>query len=593
MDMRLLIGGTLVLTGIALPSLLRDGKNVLAVGPNAGSAQVQEPAAGPDAPATDSADADSPDADSAAGDLATATSAELPATSTSATAPRAQVPTPNGGGVNPSSVPLIVEVRRESDGSEYATVIGANVSIRSIVDRLGKRTGRLVFGFEADERGLTSPLVTIDLRDRPLADVLEFALGTAGLVGELSKDVLDVREDPLTDDSEGLRLRALAGYGRAAYAYPDHGLAASARLAQGSIEEERGIDQAALSHYQLLIESHPSSDLVLEALMRSGAIYQRMGEWSQAIKEYKTISELSPVDLRESEHGHSQARPDPLEHYVQAAKLEIARCNIELGNTHYSLLTLSVLDIEHPPASREQVIERRVLLAEAHLAEGNYISALETLDELERGYLPADVAVQAVRIRARCFDGMDLRHEAARAWMIYAREIDEPQRSAAYERAAELFLALEDYLEVIFVAAEVERTKSLANVRTDLRIARSALGLEVSLTADNASIQERVDASEVAAERGDWNEVSTLLGPLFGELELAPEHLRDNIALGRAAALHATQGLDAAIGALSEARSIFVRTQPEDTDLLDVYAGQLYESEGRFDRAYDAYEGNY
>jgi len=130
-------------------------------------------------------------------------------------------------------------------------------------------------------------------------------------------------------------------------------------------------------------------------------------------------------------------------------------------------------------------------------------------------------------------------------------------------------------------------------VSGDERLARAALNLEVSVTADNASVTERVDAAAIAADANDWYEVTILLGPLFGELELAPEHLRDDIALGWADAVFHTESIDAAIAGLRKARALFARLQPEDVARLDQKAAQLFESEGDFDAAYEAYEGNY
>lgn len=565
MDARLLVGGALAVTALAAPLFLHKPGAVHATGPFA----AQDDA---DGTAADAAAADATPGDTAApaGDLAAA-----------------------GGGrssldIGPAVVPLIVEIKAEPDGSEYATVIGANVSIQTICNEIAEESNRIVFGFRTDERDLSSPLVTVDLRNRPLEEVLEYVLGTAGLVAELSRDVLNVRLDTTNEDGDALLLRALAGYGRASYAYPDHDLAAAARLAQGEIEERRGLDQAALSHYQLLIESHPASPLVLDAFMRSGDLLQRMGEWARAIDQYRYVSEISPEDLEASDDEVA-----PLDRYVQEAKLEIARCNLELGRSDFALLILNVLEREHPALDRVQVMARATLRALCYLELGSYIEALKVLDELERGFVTEDVAHLALEIRARCFDGMDLRKEAAKAWLFHARIAPEPQRSLSYERASELFLALEEYAGVMLVAGEVRHHDVDADVAADERLARAALGLEYDLNADNSTAAERVDAADVAASTEDWDEVTILLGPLFGELELAPEPLRAQIALGWAQALYSTEGIDAAITALRDARQVFDRLQPEDTPRLDQKAAELFESAGNFDAAYEAYEGNY
>jgi hypothetical protein len=497
-------------------------------------------------------------------------------------------------------LPLVVEVLRDEDGTEYATVVGTNVSIRSVLERVAKSTERLLWGFGEDERGLTAPLVTVELRDRPLTEVVEYMLGTAGLVGEIDANVINVRTDTTSENRDALLSRALAGYSRASYRFPNHELAASARLAQGAIEELRGLDQAALSHYQLLIDAHSTSSLVLEAHMRSGALLQGQGQWARAIEEYRRVTELTPSDLDETTSGEAP-RGDLLvgtdgatiEDYFRAAHLEIARCNLELGHADWAIQMLNVLERKHPAATRQGIVDRRILRARCYLEDGKYIESLKVLDELERGFVTRDDMVTMLGLRAHCFDNLDLRPEAARAWVIHAHQVDEPERSASFERAAEHFLVLEDYLGVLFLAENARTLGSSANVRTAERIARSALGLAVAMDEDNSTIPERFEAARVATEREDWTLATQLLSPLFRELEIVPLELRDDVALEWSRTLYATSGINAAIAALRTARKLFERTQPEDTTRLDARAGQLFEQESRFDLALDAYDGKY
>lgn len=587
----LLVGGAIALTGALAPLLLM----------NAGFRTVR--ANGPQ----DAAQSPAPGAANETASLGTTVNATPP------TAAAANGAIDDRVGLRPVTIelmPLVVEVVRDEDGTEYATVVGTNVSIRSVLNEVAKSTNRILWGFGEDERGLTTPLVTVELRDRPLVEVIEYMLGTAGLVGELDANVINVREDLTSEDRDSLLSRSLAGYSRASYRFPNHELAAASRLAQGAIEELRGLDQAALSHYQLLIDAHSTSSLVLEAHMRSGALLQGQGQWARAIEEYRRVTELTPADLEstttDNEPGDDVAEERAagdgamdggakatLKDYFRAAHLEIARCNLELGHADWAIQMLNVLERKHPSVTRQGTVDRRILRARCYLDDGKYIESLKVLDDVERGFVTRHDLVTMLGIRAHCFDALDLRAEAARAWVIHAHQVDEPERSKSFEHAAEHFLVLEDYLGVLFLAENARTLGSAANVRTSERIARSALGLTVSMDEANSTIPERIDAARVATDREDWDLANQLLSPLFGELELVPMELRDDVALAWSETLYATEGMNPAIAALRTARKLFERTQPEDMTRLDARAGQIFEQASRFDLALDAYDGNY
>jgi tetratricopeptide (TPR) repeat protein len=543
MDLRVLVGGGLLVAGLVVPTLLD-------LEPGAALAQEDANAA----------------ADEAASDAPTSPFAE-----------RAEAPV---------SVPLVVEHRVDGDGVEYATVVGSNVSLFTVARRLAEASNRLLFGFE--ERALAAPLVSLELRDRPLEEVLEYALGSAGLVAELSPSVLQVRPDRLVGDRDGLLMRALVFYSRSSMRQPSGPLAPSSRLAQGRIEEERGNDDAAIGHYQLLLESHPASPLVLEASLRIGLVLARQREWTLALDQFTQLTEISPEALDES-----SALVRPLEEYQATARLEIARCNLELGRSEFALLILNVLERESPQVERSVVVDRGLVRAQAYLAGEAWLEALRVLDGLDRGHMPSAAAIEALGIRARAFEGLDLRKEAARAWLTLARQVEDPERAQAYRRAAELFLALQDHLGVLFLAGEVARSGSSADIGTEERLARAALGLEVALDAENSSVQERYEAAVRAAEREDWSQVGTLVRPLVRELELVPLDLRDEIVLAHAQYEYVTTGLEAALAALREARVVMQRIAPDAVGRLDGYAGQLLEDNRLYELALEAYDGRY
>ncbi|MEZ5977617.1 MAG: hypothetical protein R3F34_05295 [Planctomycetota bacterium] len=487
---------------------------------------------------------------------------------------------------DPPRLPLRIDLRKDDDGMEYATIVGSNVALSKILRDVAQRTGRILYGIE--EFALATPLVSAELVDRPIDEVLEYLCGTAGLRVTVTPTVLQVEGDDTESNREALLVRALARYSRAALKDTLGVYGAESRLAQGELETLRGNDDAALSHYQLLVDSYPTSALVFEAHLRSGRILEAKGEWSLAVSEFRALTELSPEDTTGSDEPVL-----PFDRYVPAAYLEIARCNLELGRSSETLFLLNVLDRNWPADSREETVERGILRARSYFAGNATVEALKVVESLELGYMPHEAAVTALEIRAKSFEAMGLYKEAARAWLIYARQIEDPERSVCYEHACDLFLSLEDYLGVLFLEFEVERTKSEAQIGTSVRIARAALGLEVNLDDDDSSEQERVEAAERAAERSDWARVAMLLGPLASELELVPLELRDRVALGYARERYATQGVEAALGVLRSARRVLLDTQPEDVPRLDLYAAHLLEQDRLYDRALRAYDGKY
>lgn len=484
------------------------------------------------------------------------------------------------------SQPLRVERRLDEDGVEYVTLVGTNVSLYTITRRVAELSNRLLFGFE--ERALAAPLVTVDLRDRPIEEALEYVLGSAGLAAEITPSVLDVRTADLFGDANALRMRALAGYSRSTLRHADGALAPRARLAQGELEEERGNDTAAIGHFQLLVEAHPASPLVLEATLRIADALVRQGEWNLALGQYTHVTEISPEALTDAD-----ALPRPLEEYRSRATLQIARCNVELGRSEFAVLILRVHEREYPDVERDLLVQRKLLMARARLAGGSYMEALGELEELERGPVALEIAVEALELRARCFEGLDLRKEAARAWLTHARQVRDPARAASYERAAELFLALDDHMGVLFVAGEAKKADTSADLGTQERLARAALGLPVQLDASNSSVQERFEAAQRAAAREDWEGVAQLVEPMFEELELAPFELRDDIVIAFAQHAFATEGLEAALDVLRDARVTVSRVAPDSLGRIDGYAGQLLEQSRQFERAMEAYDGRY
>ncbi|MEO0650268.1 MAG: tetratricopeptide repeat protein [Planctomycetota bacterium] len=469
-----------------------------------------------------------------------------------------------------SDAPLIVEID-PSGPRDRGSVRALNASLERVVDEIARRTGRIVEGLSGAER---SALVTIELRDRPLDEILTIALGAAGLRHELHPGVLRV----LPDDSaelgpERLRERAMVSYLRATTRFSGHPAAERGRLSQGEVEEARGNLYAAYEQYQTLLDNYPSSTLTYEAHLRSGSALERMGRYADAVIEYQIASKAD-----QSLPQHAPAR------------LGLARCQIELGNPDLADVMIDTLDDAAPATSREEAAERGLVRAKAQLLREEEVEALATLDQLDRFGLPDDQLARSMELRAMAFEGLDLYREASRFWLVFAAEADPGRAAIAYERAASLAERDNDPLAVMFVAAEAERAGSEADLGPMARRARLQLGLLVDLDADVPAV-ERIEICERWVSEGRFPAARPTLSELHAGREDLPAPLRPRAALAWARCLYDENGLEAALAALREARATIA--VQADRAPLDLLAADLLERERQFQRAMHAYEGRY
>lgn len=457
-------------------------------------------------------------------------------------------------------------------GREVASVRGRNVSLDHILRELARRTGRIVEGLSANQRGV---LVSINLEDRPLEQVLEYVLGGVELAAVLSPDILRVVEDDSDQLSvDRLRDRSMALYLRATREHAGHPAAERGRLSQGELEEARGNLAGANEQYQSLIENYTSSAFRADAHLRSGLVLEKQGRWSEASQQFRQAS------------SGSENEPE----YVPA-RLGLARCQIELGNPDQARWMLEALNDAVPPTDGQDQAERGLVQARAELLRDYPVECLATLDQLDRAGLPEDRAAEAMRLRALAFEGMNLIDEAGRAWLVHARLAEGVERDTSFERAALIAMEEGDHLGVLFVVAQAEEAGSNAALAPVGRAARIALGLNVDLSGDDANDEERIATCEQWLEAGDYLSAKPVLATLHQRrTELHPT-LRQRAALAWGRCLYRDAGLEAALSALREARP---NIQDEtERDALDLLAASLLEGERQWARADKAYEGLY
>lgn len=476
-----------------------------------------------------------------------------------ASASVAQEPAPRAG------EPLLSIVRHEAPAGARWTVLCEEVPLDELLAALTRKTG---LSLDATEAPLPDAPVTLELRQRPLEEVLEVVLGTQGLRAELARRTLRVAPET-TDAGELLRL-ALAAW-EVVEAHGDGRAVARARLARGELLELRGELENAYTLYSELALEESGAERH-EATFRAGRVLERLGHWAEAAQHFRTLAgNEEAVALR------------------TRARLELARCSIELGDAKSAVHLLNFLEANFPVADAAELAERRLVRARAQNATQQHLEALRTLEEGDVEAAP-EAHARTLALRAEALQGLGFEVEAARGWLIFAREAARPEeRLAAFRRAAELALAGGDELGVLFVCREAARAGADEGLGALVSQARVRLGLDED--EPPATIQERLALAESLVARGELARADELFEGLYLARGALPEPDQARVVAGWAQVLHARSGLAAAVQLLAQARRALL--DPAALRGLDVAAAALFEAEGRFAEAAEAYRGNY
>jgi hypothetical protein len=466
-----------------------------------------------------------------------------------------------------------VEVRT-TDEQQLVTLRAENAPLDQVMTRLTDELGYDLDGLAFARR---PALVTVDLERRPLEQALRYLLGSVGLTYTLRAGAITVvsAETAEMERGEVLRLASVA-YLRALSRHPDHALAAGARLDQGELAELQGYPGAALDHYQALIADFPRAPEVPAAYMRSGLVLERLGRWADAAEQFRAVANLKlALDL---------AAP---------ARLELARCTIEVGDAESALFLLTALDANHPAGSAEERGRRALVRSLALARDGRHLEALRTLEGVEAA-LEGEDRIEGLRVRAIALQGAGNPGDAGRAWLLYALEVAEPTRVYALEQAARLSLEAEDEMGALFVVRQAEELGHALRFAPYKAQAYERLGFATDVEARPLGMADRVAAAEAELAAGDAAAASKLLSPyLAGASALDPD-LRVRFAVAWARCVDAVQALDPALAHLRGVRTALAGdAHLERRAGLDVAAAELLERREMYDRAADAYRGIY
>ena len=472
------------------------------------------------------------------------------------------LPQEDGHLVRPGKVSAI-----SKEGRLWFTVQAQNASALGVMREIARLSNRDLLG----RTYLQQPtLVTVELIDRPLDQVLEFTLGSLGLRYELRRQTITILGDVPATQDEQFDLAA-ANWTRAAMRFPDHPFAAEARLAQGEISELRGLASAARNMYLSLTEDYPNASVVGEAYMRAGRISSQLGQWGEASRLFRTLATLSVAG-----------------EYHASARLEWARAMIAQGDPQAALYMLSALDTNYPAVDVTEATARRLVKARALNERGRFMEALEQIDDADPNFDDFG-RWEALYIRAIGLEGIGRPGDAARAWLLYSNEAKGHDLALAYKEAARLSLEADDELATLFVVRRAE----LAGLSSGLEVyeheARRRLGFENEK--EPSTIADRIDEAEVVL-RSDPTKATELVRSLYLARGALPDEETDaRVCAVWARCLEATSGLAAAIEVLTEVRPSFESDAMRR--VIDITAANLFEKTNRFDDAISAYQGTY
>ncbi len=454
------------------------------------------------------------------------------------------------------------------DGTRWS-VLCEEVPLAELVRALVKKAGLALEGSEVLTLGAH---VSVELERRPLEQVLAFVLGSQGLRYELARGTL--RLFPATHEpAELLQLaqEAWSAVEAGGESGGDVQAALQARLARGNLAEVRGDLEGAYRLYAELAEQDESEETA-EATFRAGRVLERLGHWAEAAQHFRTL-----------------ASQDGAKRFHSRARLELARVSIELGDADSALHLLNFLDANYPTRDAPERAERRLVRAHAQNATHEYVEALRTLEEGEIEAAPGSEA-RALAIRAVAFEGLGYEVEAARAWLIYAREAAAAdERVEAFAKAANLSLAAGDELGTLFICREAARSGADEGLGASARAARLRLGLDEEDAP--TTILERLELAEALLARDEPRRAAALFEGLYLARGALPELDQARVLSGWSRVLLDRSGLEPALDLLARARSAF--TDPGAVQTLDRAAAALLESEGRYEEAAQAYRGSY
>ena len=462
---------------------------------------------------------------------------------------------------------LVSTVQRENEW--FCSILAPRAALSGIVEQLARS-----MQFEVEGLELISPtaLVTVDLRDRPVPQAVEWILGASGLRSRWRTGVLQIQrilpDSPTPDE---LRDSALATYTSALRSFPDAEAAAAAAFAKAAIFEQRGNIAQAIGAYDSLVRAFPQSVQAPEALIRAARQLFRQANWDAAAAHYADLLRLASTG------------PLALE-----ARLGFASSLARKGEFRSALRLIAALDTASPALTRMEMHQRLLVRARCVLGEGNAATARTLLRKSENGGLETELELEFYELSARALPTDAPPEFAAVAWMEYARRATDDQRATAVSEATRLTRLAGDEIGALALDRWAELNGVGDATRAHALAAREALGLDLqSLSSDLAA--DRLARAERLARARLWPEAYSTFAQLREQTPALDESARTRLYTGLAKSLDGQDRVDEAITMLREGLELV--TDAELRREFYLTAAAILESRSRIDDAIEAYRG--
>lgn len=462
---------------------------------------------------------------------------------------------------------LVSTVQRE--GEWFCSISAPRTAQSGIVEQLARSMQIKVEGLE-----LISPtaLVTVELRDRPIPQALEWILGASNLRVKWRTGVLSIQallpDSPTPDE---LRDCALATYSGALRSFPDPEAGAAAAFARASIIEQRGNIPQALAEYDSLVRAFPQSPQAPQALIRAARRLFEAGEYESASAHYADLLRLS------------SSSPFHLE-----ARVGFASSLARKGDFRTALRLISALDTSNPALTRLEIHQRLLLRARCVLGEGNPSSARALLRESENGGLETELEPDFFELSAHALPADAPPEYAATVWMEHARRATGSARAAAAAEAARLTLLSGDKLGTLVIDRWAELNGAGEATHAHAAAAREALGLDSKSLGSDASADRLARAERLMRARL-WAEAFSAFAQLREQASPLDEAGRTRLYTGLARCLDGQNRVDDAITMLREGLELV--TDVDRRREFYMTAASIFENRERVDDAIEAYRG--
>jgi len=173
----------------------------------------------------------------------------------------------------------------------HLSVREENAAPLDLLTRIAEKTDRILL--VPDDLTAGDSLPAIDLRNRPLDEVVEIVAGSAGLVSRVRRDSITITAEPIAPEASSLRIRALAAHSWALLTFPGRPEVIETRVELAKVhaqldQVESAIDELTRAWEHLGRNPIDTTDAKTRRLLRSiprllGVNYARMENWQKVI----------------------------------------------------------------------------------------------------------------------------------------------------------------------------------------------------------------------------------------------------------------------------------------------------------------------